>query len=345
MSLPALTVCVPAWNAAAFVDRTLASIAAQTHPDFRVLVSVDRSDDGTGAVCRAWERDPRFTVAEQPERLGWIGNVNWLLERAETPHLCLVLHDDWIEPDYLERLAMRLEAEPSAVIAYGDVHGYGNRSQVLIHVSLTGSPFDRIMNFLLNRIMALEWRGVMRTDAVGRTRLMREDANGCAADALWLLELAALGDFVREPGVVYHKWFRNESVSGQWGFRSPEQASAEWTDHAIACGTFALGAADWSLDERRQIMAAAVSRAVRQSWLATELPASTAAHHLRVAHVILRLLGEIPEGTPLASERGEDMHPRLRDWNWQSLVISPEPFAGLPWLEREARRPKGPAGP
>lgn len=337
MTLPPVTVCVPAWNAEAFVDRTLASIAAQTHPDFRVLVSVDRSDDGTAGACRAWERDPRFSVVEQAERLGWIGNVNWLLERAETPHVCLVLHDDWIEPDYVERLARRLEAEPAAVIAYGDIHGYGNRSQVLIHVSLVGSPFDRIINFLLNRIMALEWRGVMRTDAVRRTRLMRPDANGCAADALWLLELAALGEFVREPGVVYHKWFHDDSVSGRWNFRPPEQASAEWTDHAIACCTFALGAADWTLDQRRQLLAAGISRAVRQSWLATEFPPSTAAHHLRVAHVAMRLIGEIPEGAVLASERPEDMHPRLRDWNWQSLVISSQPFAGLPWLEQEAR--------
>lgn len=343
MSLPAVTVCVPAWNAAAFVDRTLASIAAQTHPDFRVLISVDRSDDDTAGACRAWQRDSRFSVVEQDGRLGWIGNVNWLLERVETPHLCLVLHDDWIEPDYLEQLAARLEAEQDAVIAYGDVHGYGNRTQVLIHMSLVGTAFDRIMHFLLNRIMALEWRGVMRTDAVRRTRLMRHDANGCAADTLWLLELAALGEFVREPGVVYHKWFRNDSVSGRWNVRPPEQASAEWTDHAIACCRAALAAGEWTLDERRQIMAAGISRAVRQSWLETEIPPSTAAHHLRVAHVAMRLVGEIPEGAFLASERPDDIHPRLRDWNWQSLIVSRLPTAGLPPLEEEGGRSR-PAG-
>src|SRR5688572_9092751 len=98
-----ITVCVPVWNGASFVAETLECVRRQTQTDLRVLISDDHSDDDSAAVCQTFESDSRFEVVVQPERLGWVGNVNWLLKRVDTPFGCILPHDDLITPDYLER--------------------------------------------------------------------------------------------------------------------------------------------------------------------------------------------------------------------------------------------------
>jgi glycosyltransferase involved in cell wall biosynthesis len=47
-----VTVCVPAYNAAAFIAETLDSVLAQTFGDLKVLISLDRSTDDSEAICR-----------------------------------------------------------------------------------------------------------------------------------------------------------------------------------------------------------------------------------------------------------------------------------------------------
>ena len=42
-----VTVCIPAYQAEAFIDRTLRCARAQTHEAQRILVAIDRSEDGT----------------------------------------------------------------------------------------------------------------------------------------------------------------------------------------------------------------------------------------------------------------------------------------------------------
>ena len=116
---------LPAWNAQGFIGATLQSLAAQSWPNFEVLVSVDKSTDDTGPICRRFaENDNRFQVIEQKERLGWIGNVNALLSAVEADYLLIAYHDDVLHPDHVTTLAPLLDARPHAVIAYGDIRAH-----------------------------------------------------------------------------------------------------------------------------------------------------------------------------------------------------------------------------
>ncbi len=131
---PLVVACVATWNGEPFIKDALASLAAQTHPNLRVLVSDDASTDGTAAICEGFARsDPRFSFARQPERLGWIGNVNALLRAARGDYLFLVSHDDVVEPTYVARLVDALENRPAAVLAYSD----------MAFVDLNGTPRSR----------------------------------------------------------------------------------------------------------------------------------------------------------------------------------------------------------
>ncbi|MGI9253345.1 MAG: glycosyltransferase family 2 protein [Thermomicrobiales bacterium] len=301
MTTPDLTVCVPVYNAAHLVRDTLGSIARQSLTGIQVLVSVDESSDASLAVCREWADDPRFTLVAQPTRLGWPGNINWLLEQVETPLFCIIPHDDWIEPNYLERLRDCLRRHSTAALAYGDIELHDAASPMLHEPSITGTPFERVQRFLLDRTAAIEFRGVIRTAAARRVRPLQSANGGFAADTLWLLELVACGDFQHTPDVVFHKRIHDAAASGGWLRRSPEQAASEWTEHALACLETALASADWSAEEQIAIAAAGIARAIRYVHVPDPFPAEppdAAAILERAGHLVLRLSASIPAGTP-----------------------------------------------
>jgi glycosyltransferase involved in cell wall biosynthesis len=95
---------VPVYEAEDFIAETLTAVEHQPHARLPVLVSVDASSDGTAEVSRQFEHDRRFTVHVQPERLGWIANINVLLDRVETDFFFIMPHDDLIEPGYVKAL-------------------------------------------------------------------------------------------------------------------------------------------------------------------------------------------------------------------------------------------------
>ena len=69
--LPSVSVIIPAFNAARFLERALNSVASQTYPADRIetVVVDDGSTDDTLALARSFEQSlPRFQVYSQPNR-------------------------------------------------------------------------------------------------------------------------------------------------------------------------------------------------------------------------------------------------------------------------------------
>ena len=69
---PALTICIPAYRATPFLDRTLNALRRQTFRDFQVILSNDGGHDAPeiDRLCA----DPGIRVIHQTARLGWVRN-------------------------------------------------------------------------------------------------------------------------------------------------------------------------------------------------------------------------------------------------------------------------------
>jgi glycosyltransferase involved in cell wall biosynthesis len=222
---PLVTACVPAWNAASFVEETLAALAAQTHPRLRILVADDASTDGTAAICERFAAgDARFRVIRRPVRLGWVGNVNALLAEAEGDHLLIAAHDDHPLPRYVERLAGALDRHPRAVLAFSDVeavHVDGRReTRVYRALDGVGSAADRARRLLAQTAhWSTPFRGVVRVAAVAEAGGLRRHAAGeFSADWPWLVRLALIGELVRVPEVLLIKHYRPGGLSRSWDY-------------------------------------------------------------------------------------------------------------------------------
>lgn len=210
-----VTVCIPACQAEPFIARTLECARAQTHAALRILVSVDRSDDATEAICREHAaRDRRIEVIVQRERLGWSENANALLDHVDTPYYCLHFHDDIIEPDYTRRLHEALHADPAAMSAHCDMGHFGNHLGVEPGHHYDGSACRRLLDFMCGPVRDTLLRGLTRSHVleqglrfpgIGENRFWR-----CHA---FLFGLLAAGPALRVPQVLYHRWFRDGSMS------------------------------------------------------------------------------------------------------------------------------------
>ena len=105
------SVLLAAYNGSVYLPGLLDSLAAQTDPDFTVLMQDDGSSDNTPALLRSVsERDSRFVfAAEQGQHLGAAGNFISLLRQADADYVLLCDQDDIWEPDKIAVLKQAMQ--------------------------------------------------------------------------------------------------------------------------------------------------------------------------------------------------------------------------------------------
>ncbi len=230
MSGPEIYIATPVYHGWDWIGETLASIRAQTFADFKVMISVDGQDQRSAAICAGFLGDPRFEMVVQPERLGWAGNLNWLMERCDGRFFCYWQHDDLCDPSYLERLHEAAQISPQAAATYCDVQWFGARTELAQQSSIRGLALTRV----LEQVERLDWaafRGLIRADILARVGPLRINSLGSSMeDLVWVAKLAREGELHRVPEALYFKRAHDESAHALW-FGWPEtKKRAAWLE-------------------------------------------------------------------------------------------------------------------
>lgn len=113
---PLVSVVIPAYNAGAFIDASVASALAQTLPDLEVIVVDDGSTDDTSFRLSAFH-DPRLRVITQPNR-GLADALNTGIRAARGEYLGFLDADDIWLPDKLERHIQALQRRPGIDVTF-----------------------------------------------------------------------------------------------------------------------------------------------------------------------------------------------------------------------------------
>lgn len=116
MTTPTVSIVVPLYNKAPFVERCVASIRAQSMGDFEVIVVDDGSTDSShDDFRRACEGDARFVLLRQPN--GGVSRArNAAIARARAPLVAFLDADDEWDPGYLRAVVDVAARHPDAVI-------------------------------------------------------------------------------------------------------------------------------------------------------------------------------------------------------------------------------------
>lgn len=102
-----VSIIVPVYNVAQYLDRCLTSLAEQTYKNIETILVDDGSTDPSGALCDAWQsRDAR----------------NYGLQRASGEFVCFIDSDDWLDLRFTEAMLKALVETESDIAECDYLH-------------------------------------------------------------------------------------------------------------------------------------------------------------------------------------------------------------------------------
>ena len=241
MSEP-VSIGVPVYKGARFVGEALDSIRSQTHQEINVLISVDGGDDDDVAACRPFLADQRFRIVVQPQRLGWVANINYLMNEASGKFWYYHQQDDIVEERYVETLLTALQSETGAAVAYSDIQAFGTADWTIVQPTVRGTPGLRQLALIHDQFNGVAFRGLTRIDALRAAGGVRSnEADDFAAEVVWMLAAARWGNLIRVPEVFYRKRYHEANVHGEWIAWPPNRRDFAWCVHCRDLALEALG--------------------------------------------------------------------------------------------------------
>lgn len=124
MNNPLISVIVPCYNQAQYLDECLQSVLDQTYPDWECIIVNDGSPDNTAEVAKKWlEKDVRFKYFYK-ENGGLSSARNFGIDKATGEWILPLDCDDYISNDYLDLAKNHFDNEDLKVI-YCEAQKFG----------------------------------------------------------------------------------------------------------------------------------------------------------------------------------------------------------------------------
>ena len=128
-----VSVVVPAYNRAAYIERTVDSVLAQTYPHVELIVGDDGSTDGTYEILQRYESEGKLTLLTHPERVnkGQSATLNSALDQARGEYICVLDSDDMFAPNKLAMQVDYLERHLDLGLVYSNGHAVDKHDNIL----------------------------------------------------------------------------------------------------------------------------------------------------------------------------------------------------------------------
>jgi len=117
---PKVTVITPAYNAERYLEKTVASLLAQSFQDWELVIVDDGSTDSTPRILESFT-DKRIKTIHQKNG-GEARARNTGLENAAGEYIAFLDADDLYLPNALEDLSAFLDSHPEYSVVYSDGH-------------------------------------------------------------------------------------------------------------------------------------------------------------------------------------------------------------------------------
>ncbi len=114
MNAPLFTIFLPSYNGGAYLKEAVASVLAQTCPDWELIVLDDGSTDGSLQWLHSLN-EPRLRVLESAH-IGIVANWRRSLTIDKAPWMTFLGQDDLFDPHFLQTIAQLIEDHPDADI-------------------------------------------------------------------------------------------------------------------------------------------------------------------------------------------------------------------------------------
>lgn len=156
-SQPLVSIVTPVYNEEEYLAECIESVLAQTYHNWDYTIINNCSTDRSLELARRYAaKDPRIRIHENERFLDMLANHNVALRQIspESRYCKVVLGDDWIFPECLEKMVAVGEAYPSTgVVSSYQLHGQQVRSAGLPYEQRLVSGREACRQFLLQTLI------------------------------------------------------------------------------------------------------------------------------------------------------------------------------------------------
>ncbi len=157
---PKVSVLIPTYNYAHYLDETIQSVLDQTFTDFELIIVDNCSTDNTDEVVKKYLTDIRVSFHKNETNVGLVGNWNKCLDYAKGEYIKFLCADDKFHPQLLEKFVAIMEQYPgvSIISCYNEIFGERNFSRI--------SPFKGLVSSVLMQEDLLRYGNRLRNPSV-----------------------------------------------------------------------------------------------------------------------------------------------------------------------------------
>jgi glycosyltransferase involved in cell wall biosynthesis len=222
-----VTVGIPLFRSAPFLDIILENIRAMDGMDVEVLIS-DRHchDDTLDRLSASLSGQSNVRYLKGTDGLDWVGNINLLLQESTGAYFRFLPHDDLSPKGSLEALVRSMDADPDSILAYGPTKAIdlgGNHLPLLDKPA--PHPVAAAHSWNLDLTLRMKWvgyfdgafKGLIRMKQIRERGLfIRSSRDQIWPERCWLFALMFHGRFIFVQDALYIKRFYSGSVHSQW---------------------------------------------------------------------------------------------------------------------------------
>lgn len=162
-----ISIIIPIYNATEFLERCLKSVQDQTYKNIEVLMINDGSSDESETICKAFEQnDTRFRYIYQ-NNSGVSTARNNGLRNKRGDFYTFIDADDWVEPDYCEKMISKMNEEELDIVFCGvNYWSNGIKSPQKEEGMLDAIVNRRVEHFLIGHpqhVLGSIWRVLYRS--------------------------------------------------------------------------------------------------------------------------------------------------------------------------------------
>ncbi len=128
---PTVSVYIPTFNRAQYLEQTIQSVLDQTFTDFELIIIDDHSTDNTRELVNRLD-DSRIRYVFNQKNLGCVASNNKGLELSKGRYICNLDSDDLLHPTNLEVKVKLIETDPGLGLVYSDANVIDAGGKIII---------------------------------------------------------------------------------------------------------------------------------------------------------------------------------------------------------------------
>ena len=217
---PLVSIVMPAYNAEQYIDEAIASVLAQSHSNWQLLVVNDGSTDRTAEILGRYD-DPRIKVFHQTN--GGIGNArNKGLAHVRGAFLCFLDSDDVLPANSIGSRIAIFQRFPDTDMVDGRVVQMDKDLRVRLQEympTFTGKPFTELVRLTGSCFAGITW--MVRWDPLLALRFNEDTSH--MEDMLFCLQYS--------PGRMYRYTLDTVLIYRRTGHSSMSDLDGLWRSY------------------------------------------------------------------------------------------------------------------